>query len=412
VRRLRSVLLATLLCAATVAGVAPAASAATPFGIAWRFFGGPGVTPSTSAQICPTGADYQPGQTVQVQVLTNGAWITRRTFPVPSLLWACIDVSPAQVIARPGRYAWRAVTQQSGGPLVTAQATVNALADRNDVYLTDYPAYSYTVQAKRITARVGLARGQIVELQRLDRATWTPLARVRAPQSGSDVPVTFGVPARAGNAAYRVVSHATTWTQQGAARPVTLHQTDYARYASYIAAIRRTVVSICPQNPIYVDSQLVLRGNSANPNNAIGRAHLSGSSSGADNVITASIHFRSGMSGTQLKHVAFHECGHVVQWRSRVVDNYDAEEDRAYAFFPYNGFEGQADCMAYLFVRDRRSLYYVPNCSSAQLTEAGRMWNTYGYRFQPSPYAWRSAAASAAASGGLTTTSVPGASAP
>jgi hypothetical protein len=398
VRRIRSLMLGVVLAVAAVVGVAPAASAAA-FGIAW-WFPGSFASPQHKAQVCPTGASFQAAQAVQVQVLANNAWVTQRTYPVSASLWSCIEVSPADVVAKPGRYTWRAVVQVSPSSSVTAgPVVVNARADANDLEET-HPSYALTAEAKRVTVQVRWARGQIVELQRANGRSWAAVNRVRAPRSGEDAKVVISIPSRVGNAAYRVVNYPTTWTNQAVSRGFNVHQTDYSRYASYIASIRRTIVSFCPHNPIYVDTPLVLPGR-ANPQNAIGRAALGGSgysdANGSTNTITASIHFRSGMTGSQLRHVAFHECAHVIQWRSRVVDAYDAEQVRAWRNWPYNGFEGQADCMAYLYVRDRWALYYVPNCTQAQLNEAARMWNTYGYRFQATPYTWRSRASSAVA---------------
>jgi hypothetical protein len=290
---------------------------------------------------------------------------------------------------------------------VTIQATVRALGDDNSVYLIDAPDHVMTVQAKRVTPEIPLARGQIVELQRRDRVGWVPVSRVRAPASGTDVKVSLVVPTRAGNAAYRVLNRASLWTQAYATSPFVIHQTDYVRYASYIASARRVMGSFCGQIPIYVDAPGVLPGNPSNPQNAIGRAWGSWWSESGTHTLRTLIELRSGMSGTNFKHVALHECAHVIQFRANVVDNYDAEQGRAWRFFPYSGFEGQADCMAYLYVRDPWSLYYVPGCSSAQLTEAARMWNTYGYRFTSSPYVWHDPAASAAASQELSS-SAPG----
>jgi hypothetical protein len=115
---------------------------------------------------------------------------------------------------------------------------------------------------------------------------------------------------------------------------------------------------------------------------------MSYSSNGPSN-LTTRIELRSGLTGTSLRHVALHECGHVMQARSFVQNRYDAEEGAANRLYPGTGFEGQADCMAYFYVRSARDLYYVRGCSAAQLTDASRMWRAYGSKYQSPNYTWK-----------------------
>jgi len=94
------------------------------------------------------------------------------------------------------------------------------------------------------------------------------------------------------------------------------------------------------------------------------------------------------MTGSMLQHTAVHECAHVVQARTAVLGRYAVEEQRALQAFPRVGFEGQADCMALQYSHAPQHLYYVSSCSAGQLSEATRMWQALGRKYQANPYRW------------------------
>jgi hypothetical protein len=382
---MRTVVVGAVLAVATVLGTAPAASAAPAFGIAWQVTGD--VSMFQGPQICPTGQDFQPGQSVQVLVHVNGAWKAVQTVQAPAgSTWSCIHIKTADLVDRIGRYSFRAVTRASAGaPAVAAQLTVNVVQEHGHAEAVA-PEFSYSVWKTQVTAGIGRMNGQIVELQRLDGSHWVPVHRVRAPRDHSQfTEVRLTAPPRAGHAAYRVVNYGTAWTKQGISNTVRIHQTDFARYQGYIATARRYMAGFCPHTPIHIDTPDVT---AARPGNPLGRANGASSGGRGGGELTTRISLRSGMTGQQLQHVALHECAHVVQYRAHVLGRFDIEDSRALQAFGSIGREGQADCMAYQQARSKRHLYYVDDCSSAQVADAVRMWQAYGYRFQASPYRW------------------------
>jgi hypothetical protein len=106
--------------------------------------------------------------------------------------------------------------------------------------------------------------------------------------------------------------------------------------------------------------------------------------------LSTRIELRSGLTGTSLRHTALHECGHVIQYRAYVENRRDIEVANAQRLYPGTGVEGQADCMAYYYVRSARDLAYLRSCSAAQLTDASRMWRAYGSKYQSPNYTWTS----------------------
>ena len=113
---------------------------------------------------------------------------------------------------------------------------------------------------------------------------------------------------------------------------------------SYIATARRYKAAFCPQTPIYIDTPTFARPG----NNVVGHASY-WHEWGADGkqTLTTYIELRSGMTGTQLRHIAVHECAHIVQYRAYVTGRFDIENSYALQRFGAAGREAQADCMAY-----------------------------------------------------------------
>jgi hypothetical protein len=107
------------------------------------------------------------------------------------------------------------------------------------------------------------------------------------------------------------------------------------------------------------------------------------------NYLRTEIHLSPKMSRPMLRFVVFHECGHVLQYRSMVLGRYRSELAAAAKRWPGLRVEGQADCMAYQITKDPRWFGYVDHCTAGQLVDAARMWKTYGKKFQAAVYRWR-----------------------
>jgi hypothetical protein len=320
-----------------------------------------------------------------VQVAVGTTWVTRRTFSAAALQnqW-CVTLGPRDLADRPGHYTFRAVTRIGTGAATEVRAAFR-LAKGDNVTFTLAEPFSATTSANRVVrADVPAAVGQLVYLQRQSGTQWLNVSTVRAPGSGA-ARLSLPVPSRPGPATYRVVNAASAWTDIFVSQPFPIHQTDMARYRSYIAAARSTMLQYCPHTPIFIDTPAVAAGTGGN---RIGQATISWSGGSGGGSLSAVIHLRGGMTGTQFRSTVLHECAHVVQARAIVEGRRAAEESRARQFFGANGGEAQADCMAFLTTQSRRDMYYIRDCTAAQQAEARRMWQLYGQKYQAATYVW------------------------
>jgi hypothetical protein len=285
-----------------------------------------------------------------------------------------VVVDLARVVPGPGRYAFRALTRVSAtAPVTVARLTVTLRQAQQYLNVDALPDSMTTSRHRTVHVTVSPSVGQSVKLQRRSGKHWRTVGRARAPR-GYDGELSLRVPTRAGNATYRVVGSGSTWTEAGASDTFVLNQTDTAKYGSYIRKVRRIIAAYCPQTPIYIDAPGVVPGRGM-----AGLAWLRPLPSGRE---TTYIELQSGMSGKGLRHVALHECAHILQYRSYAVGRYDdlvAADDLLYNG---NGIERQADCMAYYFVRWKPALFYLPSCSRAQLRDAAHMWRAWGKKYQ------------------------------
>jgi hypothetical protein len=164
----------------------------------------------------------------------------------------------------------------------------------------------------------------------------------------------------------------------GVSETFTLNQTDTAKYRSYIRTIRKIIAGYCPRTPVYIDAPGVAPGFST-----VGLAWLRALPNGRT---TTYIEIQSGLTGKELRHVALHECAHIVQYRLDRVGRYGELTAATNKLYGGNGIERQADCMAYYFVRWKPALYYLNGCSRAQLRNAARLWRAYGKKDQASVF--------------------------
>lgn len=381
-RRFRLAALGLLLCAALAVGGAPVASAAPSVTMTW-FVYGTTVEPDDWVAAC-TDQFVQTGQTLLVQWLRGATWVTIHRFGPASLVGQeCVETRARQLVPGTGRYRLRAVLEDaSARVLAAAEQSINVQPASIDVTTESMPDSTTTARSRRVTVRLSAAYGQRVKLQRRSSSGWHTVSQVRA----RGTTVTLPVPTRVGLSTYRVVSGAGTWSATAVSPRFTIHQTDTVRYASYIKRARRYMARYCPRTPIYIDTPGVA---AATAGATIGLAWRWTSYGDHTETLRTYIELRSGLRGRELRHVALHECGHIVQDRAIVKDRYELDEAAADRLYPRVGIEGQADCMAYYFVRWKPALAYLSGCSRAQLRDAARMWRAYGKRYQAPVYTWR-----------------------
>ena len=388
-RPFRRAVLGVLLTTATAlggVGLAPGAAAATA-AIEWRTWGST-LQPDAPVDVCTTdGMYFDAGQTVTAQVLVGGNWVDKASVTTPHEWYACVSFAVRDLVPAPGAWSVRALTRANpSAPLLEARSTLSFVADPSSVQPPGEEFYFHTgARTKTVRVQVSPANGQQVELQRRAGSRWVTVGRATVPRLDESVALDVRVPTRAGNATYRLVNRATTWSTRSVSPRFLVHQTDSRRYSGYIAEARRHIARYCPKTPIYVDIPEVEGSGTGTIGLAWGSWYGDQASGGW---LRTALAQRSGLRGKELEHTALHECAHIVQYRAGVEDKYYLERDRAWRLWPRVGHEGQADCMAHHFSRVER-MYYVPRgCSPRQMDSSRRMWRTYGPKYQAAFYRW------------------------
>lgn len=392
-RGLRRTVLGVLATAVTAAGVlAPTAAQAATTSIRWETWSGTTLRLGAPASVC--GDDWTglgEGQTVVVQVMLGGVWTTKQQITVGE--WeSCVELTPSDLVSGPGTYYFRALFRPApSAPLLTASTAFTLVKQASSVEMREGPQlFSYTTTPDRsILVRVYPSLGQYVDLQRKVGDAWIGVSRVKADTGESaDGEVRVPVPTRSGLSRYRAVVRPSTWSGQSISTSVTMHQTDMAKHRSYLISARGYMSRFCPNNPIHIDTTYV-QGEGNWGRIGYARSAWSGDESGGE--ITTRIDLRSGLPMSQLRSTALHECAHAVQTRAYVEGKHDVEDARARNLWPRVGHEGQADCMAFHVTRNDDWLGYVSSCTSTQLSNAQRMWQDYGLKYQAHPYRWGNA---------------------
>jgi hypothetical protein len=353
---------------------------------------------SGKATVCPSGPGFEGGQTVLVQVLEGSTWVGKRTIPAPAGT-GCVSFDPKALVPGPGTYQFQALSRvPSTGELSTTGATAltltkddgqimwlgarNGFEPSTRIFSEGLRLSTQSVKDRTTPVMVFAAHGQVVDLQRKVGSTWINVNRVTAPAGGTDVTVRLVFPARPGSSTHRFVSRATAWSPTVVTDSFTVYQAAVFNKTSYIAEARSYMAKYCPKTPIAIDTPAVASGG------PIGMATASTSSSRGTRVLNTRIELRSKMTPDQLRSVALHECGHVVQYRSMVQGRYGEVQRQAGKLWPGLGVEGQADCMSFQITRDYRYFGYVDDCSKAQLVNAAKLWQAYGGKYQAASYRW------------------------
>jgi hypothetical protein len=300
-------------------------------------------------------------------------------------LVALISAALALPLAAPAQAAPAslpvAATDVQAAPLATARA-------RSAMKLTSYEKLASTHQRTYIKVQVTNGKGQLLSLQRYTKGKWRTVTKTRAPRAVGAKTVKIRVPKKAGSFKYRVVMSKSSANKRVVSKKVRVFQSDYAKHKSYIAQARAHIKRWCPTTPIFVDSPSVRAGEWA-----AGMAWTRWSFKGSKASWKQTIELRSGLTGASLKHIAIHECAHIVQARPIVkgVTTYEKSVARTNKIFRKGSaepHEQQADCMAYAQTRDKSQMVYTKSCSGKRLKNAKSMWKSYGKKSQKPNLTW------------------------
>jgi hypothetical protein len=290
----------------------------------------------------------------------------------------------------------RLVTFLTTAALVAAVGLVlapsaSAAAYRTAVY-TIPPKYALSTTAVKFGGTVYPALGQKVTVQRRDGKKWVTVDTARVSTSSARFTSSYRV--RPGTKSFRLVV-AKTSRSTSVVQKWTSRTTDGKKYRSYIARARSYMKAYCPRTPIFVNTNLV---NSRYVGMATDQYYWTGSTSSSARRYTwqHQIHLEPGLPKAVLRHVALHECAHVVQFR-RLVKGPEAraKADRVTAkvFTKRSGEYGdgnerQADCMAIVITRKPQYGGYTQSCNAARTKSAKALWKAYGKKYQSSVYSF------------------------
>ncbi|MGP7959472.1 hypothetical protein ACTVCO_01490 [Sanguibacter sp. A247] len=252
-----------------------------------------------------------------------------------------------------------------------------------------------TNKRQSVSVKVSQPRGQKLALQRKDSGKWRTISTTRAPRTGTSATVRLKVPAKAGYRAYRVVLGKSKYNKQTISKSFRFFQSDSKKYAKYIAKARKYIKRYCPSTPIYIDSPRV------KDSSYIGmawtrwqwRSSWNGSGFTYKWRWTQTIELASGLTSSQLRHTAIHECAHIVQARpiGKSQKSYDASVARTNKVFRkglHPAQEQQADCMATAITKSTRNNYYTRSCKGERLKNAKAMWKAWGKKYQDPERTW------------------------
>jgi len=251
------------------------------------------------------------------------------------------------------------------------------------------PSYALSTATVKLSGTVYPALGQKVSVQRKDGSTWVTVDTTKVSRSSAKFSVAYK--AKPGKKAFRVVV-AKTSQSTSVTKKWTTWTTDGVKYKSYIARARSYMKAYCPRTPIFVNTNLV-------DSYTVGMAtekYVWVSTVAGKKTYTwqHQIHLQPGMTKAELRHVALHECAHVVQFR-RLVKGPEArakaEKTTAKVFKARKGEYGdgnerQADCMAIVITKKKQYGGYTQYCGGARATSAKALWKAYGKKYQASVY--------------------------
>lgn len=273
----------------------------------------------------------------------------------------------------------------AGIGLVTAPAATAASKPFLSMIPPSYPLSTTTV---KFSGTVYPSAGQKVTVQRKDGSKWVTVDTAKV--SKSKFTVAYKV--KPGKKSFRLVVGKTKSTTS-VTQKWTSWTTDGKKYKAYIAKARKYMKAYCPTTPIVVNTPLV-------SSYVVGQATetyvwTQTSASGKKTYTwNHQIHLKSGMTGSQLRHVALHECAHIVQFRRLVKgpawrDKADATTAKVFKRKSGefgDGNERQADCMAIVITHKKQYGSYTQSCTGKRATSAKALWKAYGKKYQKAVY--------------------------
>lgn len=382
----------TALALALLLGVTPGiagVSQAAPSRL--ELYADPGARHDTYVYV---GTDDLTGQeTLIAAVLVGSTW---KDAPIKH--WAddywSRRVPVGSVVPAPGKYTVRVSLLDGADVLesVTTTVTVKKYGTQGlGLSIADH-----TLAGKKLYAHVtGGGFGQKIALQRRvkknGKKTWVTVRTATMPLrgDGSSATVKLAMPRTTGYTTWRAVGSAGTWvTSGGATAAREVHRTDDKRYGAYLKRARSYLKAYCPRTPISINTREVTK------RNVIGVAEAEYGRTGGTSYLSTRIALRSGLNKRLLRHVALHECAHVVQYRKIVkkggagYQQYAKAVGKIYKVPKHVAVEQQADCMAALIVKSTRDNYYTKNCRGKRTTSARALWRALGKKYQASYIEW------------------------
>lgn len=257
------------------------------------------------------------------------------------------------------------------------------------------PSYALSTATVKFSGYAYPALGQKVTVQRKDGSKWVTVDTATVSRSSAKFSVAYKV--KPGKKSFRLVV-AKTSRSTSATQKWTTRTTDGVKYKSYIARARSYMKAYCPSTPIFVDTNLV---NSRTVGMATEKyVWISTSASKRTYTWQHQIHIEGGLSKAELRHVALHECAHIVQFRRLVkgpearakAEKTTAKVFKAKAGEYGDGNERQADCMAIVITKKPQYGGYTQSCGGARGTSAKALWKAYGKKYQKPVYTFTRAA--------------------
>lgn len=294
----------------------------------------------------------------------------------------------------------------AGGPATSSAPVASALstssgsgsiggAAKSKLGKPSFRELQTTKKRTSVSVKVSKPRGQKLALQRKDSGKWRTVSTTRAPRTGTSATVRLKVPAKAGYRAYRVVLAKSKHNKQTVSKSFKFFQSDSKKHAKYIAKARKYIKRYCPSTPIYVDSPRVKNTSYIGMAWTQWRWQSSWTGSGYKYSWswTQTIELASGLTTSQLRHTAIHECAHIVQARpiGKSQKAYDAsvkKTDKVFRKGQHSAQEQQADCMATAITKSTRNNYYTRSCKGERLKNAKSMWKAWGKKYQSPERKW------------------------
>ncbi|WP_029289708.1 hypothetical protein [Cellulomonas sp. HZM] len=256
-------------------------------------------------------------------------------------------------------------------------------ATKAQLFVGWLPSYAVSTTTVKFTGEVYPAAGQKVRVQRRDGSRWVTVDTATVSRSTAKFSVAYK--AKPGTKKFRLLV-AAGGGASSTSRTWTTRTTDGVKYKKYIAKARSYMKAYCPKEPIYINTPPVKA-----PGAVVGLATETYYGTSSRTTWVHEIHIQAGLSPALLRHVALHECAHVVQYRRLVKGaTYRAKAEKAtakvYGTSVGTANEMQADCMAIVITHKSQYGGYTHSCGGKRGDSARALWKAWGKKYQKPVY--------------------------